>query len=129
MMMDYLLDAKITPFSESEKRSMYSLKPSEYFHRQCWVGATNTDALGWCTSDQRDALGTDRIMWGSDYPHMESAWPETRSRLREIVKGIDEDEVRAMVGGNAVRCYGIDADALAPTVEKIGPTVDEIVSI
>jgi predicted TIM-barrel fold metal-dependent hydrolase len=129
MMMDYLLDAKITPFSESEKRNMYSIKPSEYFHRQCWLGATNTDALGWCTSEQRERLGTDRIMWGSDYPHMESAWPESRDRLREIVKGIDEDEVKAMVGYNAVECYGIDVDALAPTIERIGPTVDEIVTV
>jgi predicted TIM-barrel fold metal-dependent hydrolase len=129
MTMDYLLQAKITPFSEDERRHMYSMKPSEYFHRQCWIGATNTDALGWTTSEQREVLGNDRIMWGSDYPHMESAWPQTREKLRDIVKGIAEDDVKAIVGGNAVECYGVDVDALRPTVERIAPAVEEIVTV
>ncbi len=88
MMMDFLLEAKITPFSESERKQMYSIKPSEYFFRQCWIGATNTDALGWVTSGDRETLGSGRLMWGSDYPHMESAWPQTREKLRDLMKGI-----------------------------------------
>ena len=128
MMMDYLLDAKITPFSESERRRMYSIKPSEYFFRQCWLGATNTDALGWASSGDREALGFGRLMWGSDYPHMESAWPQTREKLRTLMKGIAEDEVKAMVGGNAIECYGIDRGSLASTVQRIGPSTEEIIS-
>jgi predicted TIM-barrel fold metal-dependent hydrolase len=126
--MDHLLEAKITQFSESERRNMYSLRPSEYFHRQCWIGATNTDALGWVSSNDREMLGTKRLMWGSDYPHMESAWPQTREKLRDLMKGIDEAEVKAMVGGNALECYSLDAAALRPTADRIGPKVDEIVT-
>lgn len=128
LMLDYLLEARITPFSEDERRKMFSLKPSEYFHRQCWIGATNTDALGWVTSEQRAALGTDRLMWGSDYPHMESAWPQTREKLRELVKGIEPEGVKAIIGGNAVDCYSLDVNGLAPTAERIGPTASEIIS-
>lgn len=128
MGMNMILEGKITPFSEDERRSMYSLTPSEYFHRQCWIGATNTDALGWVTSEDRDALGTDRLMWGSDYPHMESAWPETREKLRILMKGSTEDEVKDMVGRNAIDCYSLDAAALQPIASRIGPAVDEIVS-
>jgi predicted TIM-barrel fold metal-dependent hydrolase len=128
-MMDGLLKAKIMPFSESERTSMYSLTPSEYFHRQCWIGATNTDALGWVTSDQRDALGVDRLMWGSDYPHMESAWPQTREKLRELLRGIPADEVEAMVSTNAVECFRIDTSVLRPVADAIGPTLGDIVSV
>jgi hypothetical protein len=128
MGMDHMLESKMTPFSADERRSMYSLKPSEYFHRQCYVGATNTDALGWATSDDRDRLGFDRLMWGSDYPHMESKWPHTKETLQGLMKGIPENEVRAMVGGNAIDCYSIDASRLAPVVDRIGPLVEEIVS-
>jgi predicted TIM-barrel fold metal-dependent hydrolase len=128
MGMDYLLEAKITPFSEDQRRSMFSMKPSEYFHRNCWIGATNTDALGWVNLQDRDALGYDRLMWGSDYPHMESAWPETREKLRNLMKGIPEHQVRAMTGDNAVECYKLDASVLQPIADEVGPTVDEIVT-
>lgn len=129
MGMDFLVESKMTPFSEDERRSMYSMKPSEYFKRNCWVGATNTDALGWVSPEQREQIGDDRLMWGSDYPHMESAWPHTREKLRDLVKGIDEADVRALVGGNAVTCYNLDIAVLQPIADKIGPTVDEIVTI
>jgi predicted TIM-barrel fold metal-dependent hydrolase len=128
MTMDEMLAAKIMPFSEDERRKMFSLKPSEYFFRQCWVGATNTDALGWVTSEDREILGCERLMWGSDYPHMESRWPETRETLRGLMKGIPEDDVKAMVGGNALEAYSIDAAALAPVVDRIGPEPDEIIT-
>jgi hypothetical protein len=67
-------------------------------------------------------------MWGSDYPHMESAWPQTREKLRTLMKGIAEDEVKAMVGGNAIECYGIYQTGLASTVQRIGPSTEEIIS-
>ena len=126
--MDAILENKLTPFSEDARRSMFSMKPSEYFYRQCWIGATNTDALGWASSEDRDALGFDRLMWGSDYPHMESAWPETREKLRNLMKGIPEDQVKAMIGTNAVDCYRLDAAKLQPTADRIGPMLDEIVT-
>jgi predicted TIM-barrel fold metal-dependent hydrolase len=68
-------------------------------------------------------------MWGSDYPHMESAWPLTRQKLHELVKGIPEDDVRAIVAGNAVNCYGLDACRLQSIADRVGPVVDEIVNL
>jgi predicted TIM-barrel fold metal-dependent hydrolase len=50
MAMDMVLDGKITPFGEDARRKMFSIKPSEYFRRQCYVGATYTDALGWVST-------------------------------------------------------------------------------
>ena len=129
MGMDGLLESKLTPFSEDTRRSMFSLKPSEYFQRQCYVGATYTDAIGWVDTGTREQIGIDRIMWGSDYPHMESAWPHTREKLHDLVKGIDEADVRKIIAGNAVECYSLDASVLQATADRIGPTVDEIVSV
>jgi predicted TIM-barrel fold metal-dependent hydrolase len=67
-------------------------------------------------------------MWGSDYPHIESQWPNTRRLLRDSCVGVPEDEVRRIVGGNAVEVYQVDVEALAPTVERIGPFPSEIVT-
>jgi predicted TIM-barrel fold metal-dependent hydrolase len=128
MAMDMVLEGKITPFGEDARRKMFSILPSEYFRRQCYVGATYTDAIGWVDEQQRSQIGIDRIMWGSDYPHMESAWPHTREKLHELVKGIDEADVRDIVGGNAINCYQLDAKVLQPIADRIGPTVDEIIT-
>jgi predicted TIM-barrel fold metal-dependent hydrolase len=78
--------------------------------------------------EQRAQLGVDRIMWGSDYPHMESAWPHTREKLHDLMKGIPEEDVRAIVARNAIECYGLDAAQLQPIADRIGPVVDEIIT-
>jgi predicted TIM-barrel fold metal-dependent hydrolase len=127
-MMDGLLASHMTPFGNDGRRKMYSLKPSEYFHRNCAIGATYTEALGWVPPEQREILGYKSLMWGSDYPHMESAWPHTKEKLRELMVGIDPGEAKAMIGGNAVETYKLDAAKLAKIAERIGPPTTEILS-
>ena len=63
---------------------------------------------------------------GSDYPHKEASYPYSREALRIAYAGVDETEVRAMVGGNAAALYGFDLDALAPVAARVGPTRDEL---
>jgi hypothetical protein len=41
--------------------------------------------------------------------------------MREAFTGVPEDEIEAMLGGNAARFYGIDTEKLAPLVARIGP--------
>jgi hypothetical protein len=75
---------------------------------------------------ERHRIGVEKIMWGSDYPHMEGTAPYTREALRHTFSGVPPDEVASMVGGNVAAVYGFDLDALAPLVERIGPTVAEV---
>ena len=99
------------------------LKPSDYWRRQCYVGASFMRPVE-CAL--RDRMGVDRIMWGSDYPHFEGTSPFTLEALRHTFSDVDPAEVAAMVGGNAANVYGFDLDALAPLAERIGPTVGEV---
>lgn len=80
----------------------------------------------------------DRVMWGSDYPHPEGTWlhdPDadggpaastTRLSLANTFAGLDEADIRRMVGGNAVECYGLDAAALGGVAGRIGPSITEL---
>jgi predicted TIM-barrel fold metal-dependent hydrolase len=104
--------------------------PSEYLHRNVYIGASfmsRAEADGAI----RDGYA-DRMMWGSDYPHMESTFQSgptsyTRLSLRFTFAGIDESLVRAMVGGTAAEVYGLDTDALAATARAIeAPTFADI---
>ena len=94
------------------------LSPSEYWARQCFVGAS---FLSQREVEMRAAIGVDRIMWGSDYPHAEGTWPHTRQKLRETFGGTPAEDVSRMLGGNAARVYGFDPARLAPLVARIGP--------
>jgi predicted TIM-barrel fold metal-dependent hydrolase len=96
---------------------------TEYFHQNCWVGAsfpTPADV------EARKTLGADKFMWGNDYPHDEGTHPFTREHLRQAFHGIEEQELRELLGGNAAHLYDFDLAALAPLAEQYGPTVEEI---
>jgi predicted TIM-barrel fold metal-dependent hydrolase len=47
-------------------------------------------------------------MWGSDYPHTESTFPQSRKILERILDGVPEDERRKITRDNAARLYGFD---------------------
>lgn len=100
-----------------------SLSPSEYFARQCSVGAS---FIRPAEVPLRHAVGLDKIMWGTDYPHKEASTPYTSEALRAAFAGVPHDETAMMLGGNAARLYGFDLEALAPLAQQIGPLVSEI---
>ena len=75
----------------------------------------------------RHKIGVDRIMWGSDYPHMEGTWPNTMDALKETFADYPEDEARAILGTNAAEAYGFDLDLLNPIAERVGPSLDEVI--
>jgi hypothetical protein len=74
----------------------------------------------------RHDVGLDRIMWGTDYPHVEGSHPYTREHLRLSFAGVDPDEVQQLVGLNAATLYDFEVDKLAPLAARIGPTKAEI---
>lgn len=53
----------------------------------------------------RSVIGVDTLMWGSDFPHIESTFPRTREILGEILEGVPEGEQQRIVGGNAALLY------------------------
>ena len=99
-------------------RSHLSRKPSEYFERNVFLGAS---CMPRREVEMRAAIGLGNLMWGSDYPHPEGSWPETRGQLLENFRGVPEPELAALLGGNALRVYDFDAGKLAPLAARIGP--------
>ncbi len=100
-----------------------SLRPSEYFARNCYIGASFMPAH---EGRDRHEIGLDRLMWGTDYPHLEGTWPNTMKHLHDTFAEYPEDETRALLGTNAANVYGFDLDALLPIAEKIGPTLADV---
>ncbi|CAN7617349.1 amidohydrolase family protein [Phenylobacterium sp. LjRoot219] len=107
-------------------RGHLPLKPSEYFERQCWLGSSLVSRP---EIEARHVIGVKKMMWGWDYPHIESRdWLTPRENLRKVLQGVPEPEVRAILAGNALEAYGLDLGKLEPIAARIGPRVEEIVA-
>lgn len=100
-----------------------SLTPREYFQRNCYIGASflPRHEVGF-----RYDIGLDKLMWGSDYPHMEGTWPNTMDKLRETFHDVDEQEIRAMLGTNAMDVFGFDRQLMTEAAQRIGPDIAQI---
>lgn len=100
-----------------------SMRPSEYFDRNCFIGASNTRRRELA---RRYEIGVGNIMWGNDFPHPEGTWPHTREWLRDAFHDIPVDETQQMLGGNAAACYGFDTAALRPLADRLGPSPEDL---
>ena len=100
-------------------QGIISKLPSEYFGTNIFIGAST---MAKEEIRRRYLIGTDCVMWGTDYPHPEGTWPNTVERLRKDFTEVPVADARLMLGETAARAYGFDLDALRPIAEKIGPT-------
>jgi predicted TIM-barrel fold metal-dependent hydrolase len=99
------------------------MRPSEYFDRNCAIGASNTRRRELA---RRYEIGVANMMWGNDFPHPEGTWPHTKDWLRNAFWDIPVDETRQILGLNAADFYHFDTGRLAPLAERIGPTPEEL---
>ncbi|HMG41004.1 MAG TPA: amidohydrolase family protein [Acidimicrobiales bacterium] len=106
-----------------ESGAPLALKPSEYWHRHCYA---TPSSIHRAEVEARHEVGVDRLMFGMDYPHPEGTWPDTWDWIRVAFAGVPEDEARAILGHNALRCFGLDSDRLAPVAERVGPSPADV---
>jgi predicted TIM-barrel fold metal-dependent hydrolase len=111
---EYLYDAR----NPELIREALPLRPSEYWARQCYVGAS--PPAGRLEVESRHVIGVNNMMWGSDYPHPDGAWPQSRRRIAEMFSGVPEAETRRILGENALEVYGFDPVALRAIADRVG---------
>lgn len=78
---------------------------SDYLRRHSLWGFMN-DRVG---VQRRHEIGLDRIMWGSDFAHAQSDWPESLEVIDEMMAGVPDEERRQLLCGNAIRFFNLDA--------------------
>lgn len=55
----------------------------------------------------RHEIGMDVLMWGSDYPHLEGAFPDSQLWVDKLFAGVPEEEVLKLVHDNAAELLGL----------------------
>jgi predicted TIM-barrel fold metal-dependent hydrolase len=70
-------------------------------------GCVFDDAFGLAS---RDVIGVDQITYETDYPHMDSTWPDTAARAANALAGLTDDEVDKVIRRNAIDLFQLPAD-------------------
>ena len=80
------------------------LLPSEYFHRQIWISFVD-DPLG--IKMVGNVLDADKVMFGSDYPHPASTWPDSQSVIAAQIESLPAATVQKITWDNARGLFGL----------------------
>ena len=101
--LDYTYTQRV-PRAEWWERYTGDKLPSEHFHSNVFLGFQE-DGLG---IEMRNIIGVDSLMWGSDYPHVETTFPRSMQILDEILADCTQEEKEKIAGGNAARIYNLN---------------------
>ncbi|MBD47994.1 MAG: hypothetical protein CL891_02735 [Dehalococcoidia bacterium] len=88
---------------QASYRYKENMTPSDYMKRNVYH-SFQEDGPG---IRLRDIIGVNNIMWGNDYPHAESTFPESQRILSEILADVPEEEQSLIVSGNCKRLYNL----------------------
>ena len=80
------------------------LLPSQYFHRQIWISFVD-DPLG--LNMVGPILDSDKVMFGSDYPHPASTWPYSQQIIADQMQQISSDVLQKITRDNARSLFAI----------------------
>jgi predicted TIM-barrel fold metal-dependent hydrolase len=79
--------------------------PSDFWKRNCYACYQQDDA----GIRLRDVIGVDNILWGSDYPHIESTFPRSRELLATTLAQCSAQDQAKIKRDNARRIFRLPA--------------------
>jgi len=82
-----------------------SLKPSDYFMRQCFISVDVEEVL---VGDVLKRIGDDNVVISTDYPHADSHWPDAVNHFMAV--DLPSASRRKILWDNCARLYGVAGD-------------------
>ncbi|MXW30425.1 MAG: amidohydrolase [Chloroflexi bacterium] len=78
------------------------MAPTEYFKRQCWISVEPDEepakyAIDW--------VGSDKMVFSTDYPHGDSTYPDAVSSFLEL--GISDEDKKKILWDNCASLYNL----------------------
>lgn len=81
------------------------LLPSQFFQRNV-IATFMTDAVG---VSNLGVIGSDCLMWATDYPHDDSTWPHSQQVIEQQFGRLSERERTKLILSNVVDLYRLNA--------------------
>ena len=88
-------------FHSDHTAKTMSLKPSEYFRRQCFIACDGDEGSLNLVTHYMDG---DNIVYNTDYPHPDSPFPGAVDKFME--QPLKDEHRRKILWDNSVKCYG-----------------------
>ena len=97
----YLLDRLDTKFKEGSYNDLITTLPSELFRRQMWA-TFQDDKVG---ARLAQDYAPDSFCWASDYPHLDSVWPDSQSFIRDSMEKLSPTMQAKLTHENVTALY------------------------
>jgi predicted TIM-barrel fold metal-dependent hydrolase len=82
-----------------------SMKPSEYFQRQCWIGIDSDEKV---LASVVPMIGADKLLFASDFPHAD-AHIDPVTEAEESLAPLSRETKERILGGNVLDVYAASA--------------------
>ena len=79
------------------------MKASDYMRERIWHGFIDDTAAGFAIP----YVGTSRVLWGSDFPHIRSMGLDAESTVYKLIADLSPNEQQMVVGGNAAEVFRV----------------------
>jgi predicted TIM-barrel fold metal-dependent hydrolase len=111
------------------REAQFSRLPSEYWETNCYAGISPFSPLQlpvaklgsrYEAQPGEFVIRCERAMFGVDYPHFESIYPQTWREAAQLASepSMTESDLRRILFENAAEVYGFDMRALQPAVDR-----------
>jgi len=81
-------------------REGYELKPSEMFHRQCYLTSWFDTVAPFA-----DYVGAEHILWSTNFPLATSTWPRTQETITRCFRDVSAETREKVLWKNAASLY------------------------
>jgi uncharacterized protein len=98
----YVLDRMDHVYEDRYHQLGLSLKPSEFWRRQGYTTYQKEDVASFAVP----LAGEDNVIWGSDYPHPDCVWPDSKLVTEKNLGPLGDRIRRKVTCENAGRLYG-----------------------
>jgi predicted TIM-barrel fold metal-dependent hydrolase len=98
----WLNSPDLDAFSIFPPTSRHYPRPSEIFHRQCFVSFEPVERSLVLLADY---LGSTNILWATDYPHFDGFWGAP-NMIKQM--GLPPNTLADVLAGGAKRYYGLE---------------------
>lgn len=90
---------------EDSECASLTLSPTEYFARQCVISSDPEDTLAAFSIGR---VGADHVVWASDFPHPDAAFPDAVDEFLEQIPDVSDDDRSAVLWDTPLRFYGLE---------------------
>ena len=88
-------------------------RPSDYVRQHVHFSVQHVERVA---VELRHHIGTDHIMFATDFPHIECDWPNTRPFAERLFAGVPADEAFRIAAGNMLEFFHLERTPLGQKV-------------